>query len=49
VLRFTGCGSALPSVIVPEAFNFVFNPSHRAAAQVRLGYSRDFPFDVRLV
>lgn len=38
----------VPSVVVPEEFNFVLNPSHPDFAEVRIGTPIPFPFDARL-
>jgi RES domain-containing protein len=38
----------LPSVIVPETVNFLFNPSHRQAARFRITEVFSYPFDLRL-
>jgi RES domain-containing protein len=44
-------GSALlkvPSVVVPQEFNYVINPRHADFARVRIGTPLPFPFDSRL-
>jgi RES domain-containing protein len=38
----------VPSVVVPDEFNYVLNPSHPAFARVKIGPPRAFPFDPRL-
>ena len=38
----------VPSVVVPEEFNYVFSPSHPDFTKTRIGTSRPFPFDPRL-
>jgi RES domain-containing protein len=39
----------VPSVIVPDEFNYVANPSHPDFAKASIGAPRPFPFDPRLV
>jgi len=39
---------AVPSVIVPEEFNYLLNPVHPDFKRVKLGKPRDFAFDPRL-
>ena len=39
---------AVPSVIVPREKNYLINPLHPAAVQIRLVESTPFPFDPRL-
>jgi len=38
----------VPSVIVPNEFNFILNPSHPAFADLTIGEPMPFPFDPRL-
>jgi RES domain-containing protein len=38
----------VPSAIVPETLNCLFNPSHRQAAEFRIVEVLAYPFDVRL-
>jgi RES domain-containing protein len=38
----------VPSVIVPDTFNFLFNPSHEHATQFRITDVFSYPFDIRL-
>ena len=38
----------VPSVIVPETVNFLFNPSHKQAAKFRITDVFAYPFDVRI-
>ena len=38
----------IPSAIVPETANFLFNPSHADAARFRISETFLYPFDVRL-
>jgi RES domain-containing protein len=38
----------VPSVIVPETINFLFNPSHKQATKFRVADIFSYPFDVRL-
>lgn len=38
----------LPSAIVPETSNFVFNPMHPDAAKFRIRAFFPYPFDVRI-
>lgn len=39
----------VPSVIVPETFNFLLNPEHQDATGVRIVEAFDFEFDERLL
>lgn len=39
---------AVPSVIVPEEHNYLINPRHPGASEVRLAANRPFRFDDRL-
>jgi RES domain-containing protein len=39
----------VPSVIVPEEFNYLFNPKHAATADLTLVQERAFTFDDRLL
>jgi RES domain-containing protein len=38
----------VPSAIVPETVNFLFNPSHEQATKFRIADVFSYPFDVRL-
>jgi RES domain-containing protein len=38
----------VPSVIVPETVNFLFNPSHKQAMKFRIADVFSYPFDLRL-
>ena len=38
----------VPSAIVPETSNWVLNPDHADAKQIRIEWSRRFPYDSRL-
>jgi len=38
----------VPSVIVPETMNYLFNPSHPKAAEFRITEAIAYPFDARL-
>lgn len=38
----------VPSAIVPETMNFLFNPTHRQAAEFRIAEAVAYPFDARL-
>jgi RES domain-containing protein len=38
----------VPSAIVPETGNFLFNPSHKQAAKFRITDIFSYPFDLRL-
>ena len=38
----------VPSVVVPDEFNYVLNPSHPDFRRVSVGPPRPFPFDRRL-
>jgi RES domain-containing protein len=38
----------VPSAIVPETLNCLFNPSHRQAAEFRIVEALAYPFDARL-
>lgn len=50
--RWVAEGSSLvlrvPSVIVPNEFNYILNPSHPAFADISIGEPMEFPFDPRL-
>jgi RES domain-containing protein len=39
----------VPSVVVPEEFNYMLNPNHAEFARATIGTPRPFPFDPRLV
>jgi RES domain-containing protein len=38
----------VPSAIVPETVNFLFNPSHKQAAKLHIAEVFSYPFDLRL-
>jgi RES domain-containing protein len=38
----------VPSIIVPETVNFLFNPSHKLATKFRIKDVFPYPFDLRL-
>jgi RES domain-containing protein len=38
----------VPSAIVPETGNFLFNPSHKQAAKFRISNAFSYPFDLRI-
>jgi RES domain-containing protein len=38
----------VPSVVVPDEFNYVLNPAHPDFNLMRIGAARPFPFDPRL-
>ncbi|MDD5036857.1 MAG: RES family NAD+ phosphorylase [Methylococcaceae bacterium] len=38
----------VPSILVPDAFNYLLNPAHPAAAEARLIDIKPFSFDARL-
>src|SRR2546425_1067229 len=40
---------AVPSAIVPEAWNYVLNPAHPEFASLEISASRPFRFDARIV
>lgn len=39
----------VPSVVVPHAFNYVFNPRHPDFAEVEIGAAEDLHVDARLI
>ena len=43
------CVLRVPSVIVPEEHNLVFNPLHPNAPKIQLAFSREFSFYSRLL
>ncbi|MFN0103718.1 MAG: RES family NAD+ phosphorylase [Bryobacteraceae bacterium] len=45
----SSCLLAVPSVILPEEANYVFNPRHPVAKSLRLIRERPFSFDPRLI
>lgn len=45
----SSCLLAVPSAILPEETNYVFNPAHPAAGSIRLVRERPFSFDSRLI
>lgn len=40
---------SVPSAVVPDERNYLFNPRHRDFARVKIGKPRRFPLDQRLV
>jgi RES domain-containing protein len=38
----------VPSALVPETWNYLFNPLHPEAARFRIERSYEYPFDLRL-
>ncbi len=38
----------IPSAIVPETVNYLFNPAHRNAKSFRISEALTYPFDVRI-
>ena len=49
VKRRTHVLLAVPSAVVPEELNYLINPSHPDAAQIRVIRARAFSFDRRLL
>ncbi len=47
--QLSSCLLAVPSAILPEESNFVLNPEHPDASQLRLVAERSFTFDPRLI
>jgi RES domain-containing protein len=45
----SACVLRVPSVILPEASNLLFNPLHPEASRVQLAAERPFSFDERLI
>lgn len=39
----------VPSVLIPETFNFLLNPRHADAARARVLWHREYPWDERLL
>lgn len=39
----------VPSVVVPDEFNYMLNPTHPNFHLLRVGAARPFPFDPRLI
>lgn len=39
----------VPSVIVPEEFNYLLNPGHPDFKKIKIGEPEDFSFDARLI
>lgn len=39
----------VPSILVPESYNYLFNPSHTEAGKARIVENHDWPFDKRFV
>jgi len=48
VAEGNGAVLRVPSVIVPNEFNYILNPSHPAFADISIGEPMPFPFDPRL-
>lgn len=48
VVDLTSVVLRVPSVVVPDEFNYVFNPSHPDFRRVTIGPPSSFPFDLRL-
>lgn len=44
-----GCLLEVPSAVLPEESNYLFNPRHTAAEELRLVQERPFSFDPRLL
>ncbi len=44
----TGVLLQIPSAIVPQTANFLFNPNHPAAKEFRIVEALTYPFDIRL-
>jgi len=38
----------IPSAIVPETSNYLFNPAHQDAGDFRISEALTYPFDVRI-
>jgi len=47
--ELSSCLLTVPSAILPEEANFVFNPLHSEAKHLRLVSERPFQFDARLI
>jgi RES domain-containing protein len=47
--NLAACVLRVPSILMPEESNLVFNPLHADAAKVELTYNRPFTFNSRLV
>lgn len=45
----TSCVLRVPSMVLPEEMNFVFNPQHPDAPKIKLTSPRPFSFDDRLL
>lgn len=45
----SACVLRIPSIIVPEESNLLFNPQHPDAAKIRQVFVRPFTFDIRLL
>jgi RES domain-containing protein len=43
------CVLRVPSIVVPEEHNLVFNPQHPQASRLQLVTERSFAFDGRLL
>ena len=39
----------VPSVIFPNEFNFLVNPTHKSFSKLQIGYSESFRFDPRML
>lgn len=49
-LKTGACALArVPSVVMPQAFNFLLNPAHPDSAQFRIAQIWRYPFDSRLL
>ena len=44
-----GCLLQIPSVLLPEESNYLFNPQHQSAEHLHLVRERAFSFDARLI
>ena len=38
----------IPSVIIPDEFNFILNPVHPDAKRIKILDTKDLPFDIRI-
>jgi len=45
----SGCLLEIPSVLLPEESNYLFNPQHQSAERLHLVRERPFSFDPRLI
>ncbi len=46
--KATTVALAVPSVLVPQEFNYLLNPQHKDFSHVVIGKPEKFPFDARL-